>query len=220
MNKNLKRKLIFSLGSKLGWLVILMLGRTSRITFVNRQVIRRLQADHAKIIFALWHGRIMLPIYVHRGEGIAAMVSLHRDGEMIAQNVHRLGYKTVRGSSTRGGKQALHDMVDLLNQGVPCTIMPDGPRGPRHKLKAGVIYMAQQTGAYLVPLTFACKRKIQFHSWDRFNFITPFSKAVVIYGDPIRIPSELSSGQFEEMRKMVEMKMIENETMADDYFKK
>ena len=220
MKKRIKQQLLFTIGSKFAWLIILLLGRSSRITFVNRTVARQLQKQKEKIIFVLWHGRIMLPIYVHRNEGITAMVSMHRDGEMIAQNVHRLGYKTVRGSSTRGGKIAMQEMVDVLNRGGICTIMPDGPKGPRHVLKAGAIYMAQHTGAYLIPLSFACHHKIELKSWDRFNLVTPFSKSVIIYGDPIQIPSELTTEEFERMRQLVESKMIENEMMADDYFKK
>jgi len=220
MKKKTKQKILFLLGSKLAWLIILALGHTSRIKLINRHYVRRLQRENATILFVLWHGRILLPIFVHRNEGITAMVSMHRDGEMIAQNIHRLGYKTVRGSSTRGGNKAFHKMIKVLKDGGNCTIMPDGPTGPRHKLKSGAVYLGQQTGAVLVPLTFACERKIEFKSWDRFNFITPFSKSVVIYGEPITIPPNLNSEQIEEYRQFVEQKMIENEKMADEYFTK
>jgi len=220
MKKQTKQKITFFLISKFGWLFILLLGKLCSIKLVGRHHWKQLKQQNARFIYLIWHGRILLPIYIHRGEKISAMVSLHADGEMIAQTVHRLGYNTVRGSSTRGGKQAFHEMVDVLKAGGTGAIMPDGPRGPRHKFKPGAIYIAQQADAYLLPFTFASKRKIQFKSWDRLNLITPFSKAVAIYGKPIKVPENLSAEQMEKFRESLEQIMIDNERQADDYFKK
>jgi len=220
MKKKTKRKIVFILISKFGWLLILMLGKLSSVKLIGRKYWKQLKREHAPFIYLIWHGRILLPIFIHRGEKIAAMVSLHDDGEMIAQTLHRLGYKTVRGSSTRGGKEAFYEMVDLLKKGGTGAIMPDGPRGPRHKLKSGALYLALQTDAYLLPFTFSSKRKIQFSSWDRFNLITPFSKAVAIYGKPIKVPKNLSKKDLVKFRQKVEQIMIQYERQADEYFKK
>lgn len=218
--KKLKRKITFILVGKFGWLLILLFGKLSSIKIVNRHYLNQLRKKNERILYLIWHGRIMLPIYIHRHEGITAMVSLHADGEMIAQAVHRLGYKTVRGSSTRGGKQAFQEMLQALKDGQECALMPDGPRGPRHELKSGAIYLSQQADAYLLPLTFACKRKIEFNSWDRFNLIAPFSKAVAIYGKPVKAPKNLSPDDFKKFNEKLTQLMIENERQADDYFKK
>lgn len=220
MKKETKQKIIFTLMSKFGWLLILCLGRLSSIKFVGRQYWQKLKRENSRFIYIIWHGRILLPIFLHKNEGITVMVSLHADGEMGAQTAHRLGYNSVRGSSTRGGKKAFHDMVEVLENGGTGAIMPDGPRGPRHKFKWGAIYLAQQTDAYLLPLTFASKRKIQFNSWDRFNLITPFSQAVAIYGKPIKVPPNLSADELEIFRQKIEQSMIEYERQADEYFKK
>ena len=220
MKKQTKQKLVFTLVSKFGWLLILTLGKLCSIKLVGRHHWKRLKKENACFIYAIWHGRILLPIYIHRGEGITAMVSLHADGEMIAQTLHRLGYNSVRGSSTRGGKNAFYNMVDELKNGGTGAIMPDGPRGPRHRFKRGAIHIAQQSDAYILPFTFASKRKIQFNSWDRFNLITPFSKAVAIYGEPIKVPKNLSSEELEAFRQKVEQIMIRYERQADEYFKK
>ena len=207
MNKKTKQRIIFTLVSKLGWLLILMLGKLSSVKCVGRHYWKQLKKENACFIYLIWHGRILLPIYLHKNEGIVAMVSLHSDGEMIAQTLHRLGYKTVRGSSTRGGKQAFYDMVEALKNGETGAIMPDGPQGPRHKFKAGAIYIAQQADAYLLPFTFASKKKIQFNSWDKFNLITPFSKAVAIYGKPIKVPQNITAKEMVKFRQDIEQKM-------------
>lgn len=220
MTDKKKKKLIFHLATKLGWLLILLLGRLTRIKAIGFHHVKKVFAENASLLYALWHGRILVPIYLHRTEGITAMVSQHADGEMIAQTLHKLGYQTVRGSSTRGGNQAFHEMVALLNRGVVCAILPDGPRGPRHYLKPGTLYIAQQAQAYLLPVTFSSNRKIVFNSWDRFTIPMPFSRSIIIYGEPIKVAAELSPAQMEELRLRFEKTMMDLELQADEHFRK
>jgi len=218
MGRKKKKKILFFLATKFGWLIILLLGKLSFIKIVGRHHLENLKKKNVPFIFVLWHGRILLPTYIHRRQGITGMASLNTDGEIGVQIVHKLGYQSVRGSSTRGGKKAFHDMVDVLNRGGTGTMFPDGPRGPRHYLKPGTLYIAQQAGAYLLPLCFSAQRKIQFNSWDKFVVPLPFSKSVVMYGNPIKIPKELSQEQLEQLRKNFEEEMIQLEKKADEYF--
>lgn len=218
MNKKKKQKILFYLAIKLGWLIIIFLGKLSFIKVLERHHLTKLIEENASFMFVCWHGRILIPIYLHRNQGITPMVSLHSDGEMIAQTLYKLGYRPVRGSSTRGGKRAFHDMVDVLNRGGIGAIIPDGPRGPRHHLKPGTLYIAQQTGAYLLPMSFSAKRKIVFNSWDRFTLPIPFSKSVAIYGRPIKIAKDLAPDQLEQLRLQFEEDMIRLEKKADEYF--
>lgn len=220
MNKKNKKKIQGYLATKLGWLIILALGKLSRIKIVGRHHFEKLNKKNVPFIYVLWHGRIVLPIYVHRDEGITPMVSLHADGEMIAQTLQKLGYVTVRGSSTRGGKKAFYNMVDALKQGRRGAMIPDGPRGPRHYLKPGTLYIAQRSDAYLLPILFSSKRKMEFNSWDRFILPMPFSKSIVIYGAPINVPKDLSQQQVEQLRIKFQEEMIQLETQADEYFRK
>lgn len=219
MSKKKKNKILFYVATKLGWLIILLLGKLSFIKLVGRHHLERLKEKKVPFIYVLWHGRVLLPIYVHRYQDITSMVSLHADGEMIAQSVQRIGYQTVRGSSTRGGKEAFHNMVDVLNRGGIGAMIPDGPQGPRHYLKPGTVYLAQQTGAYLLPITFSAKRKVQFNSWDRFVLPLPFSKSVVLYGAPINISKNLLPEQLEQLRTRFQDDMIQLEKQADEYFR-
>jgi len=218
MDRKKKKKILFFLGTRLGWLLIILIGKLSVIKILGRHHPERLKEKKVPFIYVLWHGRILIPTYVHRDEGIIPMVSLHADGEMIAQAIHKLGYRTVRGSSTRGGIKAFHDMVDVLNRGGIGVMIPDGPTGPRHFLKPGTLYIAQQAGAHLLPVSFAAKRKIQFNSWDKFVVPLPCSKSVVMYGNPIKIPKKLSQEQLEQLRKKFEEEMIQLEKKADEYF--
>ena len=215
----LKKRLLFWLATRLGWLVILALGHLTRLRFIGREHYDWLRANNKPFIFCIWHGKILIPIFVHRRENVHAMVSLHTDGEMIAQTLHRLGVRTIRGSSTRGAQRAAVEMIRALKRGTICAIMPDGPKGPRHAFKAGAITMAQKSGAYLLPLTFACSNAYRFEkSWDRFMLPLPFSQSAAIYGEPIAVPADLTDNEFEKFRLRVEGKMLELEQYAEGYF--
>ncbi|MBN1999352.1 lysophospholipid acyltransferase family protein [candidate division KSB1 bacterium] len=169
-------------------------------------------------IVVLWHGKMLLPMYIHRSQNISVMVSEHRDGEMIARSVHRIGYTTVRGSSTRGGSKAVRQMVRQLKNGDTCVILPDGPKGPRHKVKMGVVMIAQLAGADIIPLTFSAAKPISLKSWDRFTFWWPFSKLCMVYGKPIRIPRRMEEGQMEEYRRLIENSLNNLQKEADGLF--
>ncbi len=212
-------RLLFFLATRLGWLFILFYSRLTRITYVGREHFLNLKHSGKPFIICVWHGRILLPVFVHRHQNIQVMVSEHRDGEMIARTIRKLGFGTIRGSSTRGGKRASLQMLHALKQGAIAAIMPDGPTGPRHVFKPGAISLASKTGAYLLLLTYASDRYIEFRSWDRFYLWKPFSRSVVMYAEPIAVPPNLEGEDFEVFRKQIEQKMIELERQADAYFR-
>ncbi len=213
-----KKRLIFWLATRLGWLLILALGHLTRLRCVGREHYEWLRDNNKSFIYCVWHGKILIPIFVLRHENVHAMVSLHVDGEMIAQTLHRLGLPTIRGSSTRGALRATVEMIHALKRGTICALMPDGPKGPRHVFKPGAITIAKKSGAYLLPFTFACSRPFRFNSWDRFTIPLPFSKSTAIYGEPIAVPADLKEEAFENFRLMVESKMLELEKYAESYF--
>jgi len=208
--------ILFTLGTRLLWLVILFFGRIGRISVHGRGYYWGAVRSGRPVIIVLWHGRMVLPIYFHRGQGIAAMVSEHRDGEIIAQSVHRLGYTTVRGSSTRGGSRAFRQMLRALRSGTVCTVLPDGPKGPRHVFKLGTVVLAQRSGAFLLPMTFSASRAIVLRTWDRMTFWRPFSRLVVCYGEPIDVPRGVSSGELESCRQEIERRLLALQGKADE----
>jgi lysophospholipid acyltransferase (LPLAT)-like uncharacterized protein len=218
MNKLDRKKILFLLASKLAWLLILLFGKTGRITARNRKVWDRLVKSGQPMIALLWHGKMLLPMYWHRHENLSVMISEHQDGELIAQNVKRLGYRTVRGSSTRGGSKAFRQMLKQLKNGDICVILPDGPRGPRQYVKLGAILLAQITDAYILPITFSAGRPVTLKTWDRFTFWWPFSKLCIVYGEPLQIPRRLNEQELEEYRLMVEKQMFMLQEKADAIF--
>ncbi len=167
-------------------------------------------------IVAFWHGRMFLLPFALKNyaERVAILISRHRDGELIARIVEKMGFRTVRGSAGKGkgGDRAFKEMVKLIEEGYTVAITPDGPRGPREVAKPGVAKLAMKTGIPVYPLTFSASWKFNLNSWDRFLIPCPFSKCRVVLGEPI-LPQDFHSE--EEMRREVELKLKELSERAD-----
>ncbi len=144
------------------------------------------------ILFALWHGRMYLSIQAHRGQGIVTMASQSKDGEWIARWLESNGYVVVRGSTTRGGSQALREMVRQVRSGRHAALTVDGPKGPAGVVQPGVVQLARLTGAWILPITSSSAKPRFLASWDRYLIPAPFSWNIVAYGEPFPIPEGMS----------------------------
>lgn len=164
------------------------------------------------LIFAYWHNRMLaVPVIYLRHyrsrKGAMVLVSRNRDAKLIGDTMARFKIGVARGSSSRGGASALMELTKCLSDGLDVNITPDGPRGPRYKLGPGIIFLAQKTGASIMPIHIEYGRCIRFKSWDGFMVPLPFSKVEVIFGDLERVPGELDEEAFEMARARVEESM-------------
>ena len=215
----LKERLLIFLISRLGALLILLLGASWRLRWVGRENVQAIRKKGQNIIYAFWHGHMLALCYSHRGQKVSIMVSEHRDGELIAQTVRLLGFIPVRGSTTRGGLRALFQMADRTASGSDAAITPDGPRGPRCRVQLGVITLAQRTGMPIIPVANGASLKKNLSSWDRYLIPLPFSRVVVLLGRSISVPRELSQEGLEQKRLEVERAMTDLAHRAESYFR-
>lgn len=192
------------LSANVGALVIRALGVTWRIRIEAPEALERARAISPKIIFVTWHGRLLPLAYTHRNRRIHVLASEHADGEMLGQTIRRLGFGHVRGSSTRGGTRALLELVEKVRAGLDVGLTVDGPRGPRGVVKPGVIEVARQTGAAILPITTASSRRRVFASWDAFELPAPFARVVVRYGEPVIVDAGADPAVTEARRQDVE----------------
>ena len=140
-------------------------------------------------ILALWHGRILPGLHYFRNRGIVVITSQNFDGEWIARILHRFGFGTARGSSSRGGARALVHLRRDLAEGRPAAFTVDGPRGPARLVQAGVVFLAGATGHPIVPYHIESDRHWTLNSWDRTQIPKPFSTVALVIGDAICVPS-------------------------------
>jgi len=202
----------------IGHWLILGLGYTLRIKRINYEEADRLLAEKRALIFCPWHGRMYLPVFYHRNTNIVAMISQHDDGEVITRVVKKLGYGSVRGSSTRGGKKAFVELLVHLKNGGLGAMLPDGPRGPRYHLKSGTMYLSSKAQCPIIPITFAASSFWRFKSWDQTLIPKPFARCVLVYGDAITAPADIPEEKAEEERQKIETAMIDLVRQAESYF--
>lgn len=201
-----------------GPIILLFWGRTLRVEKVNSQKTDELIRQQKPFLYCLWHGRMFLPLYYHRRRGVVVMISRHADGEMIARVVKKLGYGTVRGSSTKGGQEAFYEMLAHLKKGGVAAMLPDGPTGPRMGFKAGTLYLAQHSGCAMIPITFAARPCWRLKSWDRFVIPKPFARCSLVLGDPINVPADIPEDQMEDWRKKLEEVMVDLVRKAESLY--
>ena len=195
----LGRKLAPAAGS---W-ALRLLAATLRLRREEKTV-EPLWAAGAPAIYVVWHARLLLLPYLYRRRGFFALVSRSEDGSMISDLVRRFGFVTVRGSSSRGGAGGLRALARAIGEGHSVVVVPDGPRGPRGVLKAGVVVLARLTGAPVVPLALAASSEWRARSWDEFRIPKPFSRCVVRFGEPILVPRDIDAAGEETARKEIE----------------
>ncbi|MEJ2717142.1 MAG: lysophospholipid acyltransferase family protein [Deltaproteobacteria bacterium] len=196
-----------------------LVDRTSRKIFLNRdyeeQVCRK-----RPFTCACFHGTMLFPVYYCRRYPGVVMVSRSWDGELIDRCLRRWGYDTTRGSSSRGGKDALHEMIEILKERKYCSgLAVDAPRGPSRQVKMGIVVIARETGDPVVPLVSWATRQIKFNSWDRMILPLPFSTIVMAFGKPAEVPQGLTTDEYEALRQEIEVEMNRVSKQAEDAVK-
>ena len=163
-------------------------------------------------IGALWHNRLLIFPFVLRRflpqRHGAALISASRDGDLIADVVQRFGYDVIRGSSSRLGASAILQLTQVLASGRDVVITPDGPRGPAYELGPGIIFLAQKSGAAVLPMNLEYSRCWRLGSWDRFIVPRPFSKVRVLINPPHHVRRTSTPEQFESERLDLENAMM------------
>jgi len=173
-----------------GGSVIRALAATWRYRTVGEQQVKKLRHDKTAILFTIWHGEMLPLLWFHRNQGVAVLVSEHKDGELIAQILEWMGYATIRGSTNRGAGRALIGLVRTLREGRDVAITPDGPRGPRHKFAPGAVVAANRSGPPIVPTIAHVDRYWQLKTWDGFIIPKPFARITVSYGSMTHVHSD------------------------------
>jgi len=184
---------------RLGVPLVRLLGATWRIRLINSaSSVDALRREGRPIAFALWHGDMLPLLYHHRDEGVAVLISEHRDGELIARVAESLGFRTVRGSSSRGASRALVGLARALEAGHDVAITPDGPRGPARSFAPGVLIAAQRAKAPVIAVGMWAPKAWRLGSWDRFTIPKPFSRVSIAYSDPVTLDAANARAAAEE----------------------
>lgn len=193
--------------SILAYGLIRALVSTLRFEVIGQQHRHEAEKLHPKsaLAIATWHQNAILGITGHRRQGICIMISASIDGEIISWIARRFGLQSIRGSSSRGGREALLALLRYVRQGGQVAFTVDGPRGPRHEVKPGILSLAAKTACPILPMgAIAEKSWVLLKTWDHFRVPKPFSRVRIIYDKPIMLsPEDLESARYEQTRARI-----------------
>jgi hypothetical protein len=179
-------------------LTLRIFGATWRVTVEGPDP---LVPNHEPVVAAFWHRNVLIAAWHYRGRRFSVPVSRSRDGDRIVSMLTALGYAAPpRGSSTRGGAAALHELIRRVKGGTTVSIQTDGPQGPPRVSKLGIVTLARLTGRPIQPVCFSASPTWRFRSWDGTLLPLPFAKVICRYGDPIHIDAKADEDEEERAR--------------------
>jgi len=198
-----------------------LVGCTSCWDLRNMEPVEEIYRSGGNLIFAFWHNRFVVMPYIYRcllnRSRITVIVSQSRDGALVAGFLDRYGFKTVRGSSSRGGRRAMLGLVRNIRNGWDAAVTPDGPRGPRYRVQNGIITLAAATGVPIVPVSYASSLRIIFRgSWDHFRLPLPASRIKVVFGTPLEVEEKPPPSRQEELGEILRQRLRAVDRAAEE----
>lgn len=184
---------------------------TCSVRVLNRRIREQYVDSGRPFVGVVWHKDFLFVLDYFRRRGLTVMVSRSRDGELVARALNRLGYATVRGSSSAGGREALAELKARVRAGRGAAIVADGPRGPARRAKMGCVVAARDTGAPILTAVCAAAPCVRLRNWDRTEIPLPGARIVLAFGEPFFVPKEASPEECERLRDLVDRRMAELE---------
>lgn len=200
----LKQRLILALAPPIVSRLLRLLLATCRWRMLGREHWDALAESSPRRIVALWHEALGLACAHHRGSGYHTLTSLSFDGELAARFTRQFGLHAVRGSSSRGGSQALQQLAEATHQGPAVGFTLDGPKGPRRVAKPGIAILAVRTSSPVIPLAYAVSNAWRLKSWDQMPIPKPFSTIIAAYGPPVYPPDATDADAITETLTAIE----------------
>ena len=200
----------------LGYPLISALGHTLRWRVEGLHHYDAIVASGRQPVMAFWHGRILPATFYFRRRGIVVITSENFDGEWIARIIERFGYGTARGSTTRGGRKAMVQLVRSMKAGKPAGFTLDGPRGPARVAQPGAVWLAGATGNPLLPFHLEASRAWSLRSWDRTQIPKPFALVSIVVGEPMDVAPDATDAQREATRQALEARLAALERRAGE----
>jgi lysophospholipid acyltransferase (LPLAT)-like uncharacterized protein len=198
-----RQRLVLAVVPRLVWALIWLVGRTWRFEIIAEEGATPLPFGEGAgaEIFCFWHQCVLPCTFYYRRTGATIIVSRSFDGELITRILELFGFHTTRGSSSRGAREGLLGLKQVIASGHPAIFTADGPRGPIYRTKMGPIKLAHISGARIGAFHLEPKRAWTMHSWDRFLVPKPFTRIVVSWACWTTVPADLAESQFEQKRE-------------------
>lgn len=190
---------------------------TTRWDHNNQEHLEPLYLTGKPFIISLWHNRVMMmPLVWPYDSPVTILTSGHRDGQLVSRTMGKFGFSAVHGSSEQGGTQALRAIIREIRSGKIIGMTPDGPRGPRMRMKPGIITMARLTNVPIIPVCYSIDRRRIMKTWDHLVVPLPFGRGKVTWDAPFYLPKDISREEEEVYRLSLEDRMNELARLTDN----
>jgi lysophospholipid acyltransferase (LPLAT)-like uncharacterized protein len=198
-----RQRFVLAIVPRLVWALLSIVGRTWRFEIVAEEGATPLPYGEGAgaEIFCFWHQCVLPCTFYYRRTGASIIVSQSFDGELIARTLELFGFKTTRGSSSRGAREALLGLKSVIESGKPAVFTADGPRGPIYKTKMGPVKLARMTGAHISAFHLQPQRAWTLNSWDRFLVPLPFTRIAVAWSRWTSVSSDFAEDALESKRR-------------------
>jgi lysophospholipid acyltransferase (LPLAT)-like uncharacterized protein len=208
----------FGVVSILGYWIIRLVCSSLRWEMIDWSNLESIHRAGKRFIVAFWHNRIFMGAYAFRNRGIIVMTSQNRDGEYIARVIRRFGYGAARGSSTRGSRNAIVEMLRHMKQNRDVAFTMDGPMGPRYIAKPGAAFIARKSGNAVLPFSVSVEKKWVVRSWDHFIIPKPFSRAILVLGAPIYVNADANDEEIEKAEASIQRALDGLQHLTDNHW--
>ena len=209
------RRLSYLFAAYVGPLLVRAFFLTIRITENESSRLIRVLGENRDVVLAFWHAHQLSMVVFYRHCNGHILVSRSKDGEYAALLAKAFGHQPERGSSSRGGARGARALIEAARPGHPIALTPDGPRGPRHCVQKGALFIARQTNRPIVPLAIGFSRYWELNSWDRFRIPKPVARGVALAGEPIQPPEDDEEETLARVGDLLQQRLIELEAEAD-----
>jgi len=218
---SLRQRFSLWLMSWASYLAISLIGPTLRYSISWEEPPSPLGATYEKpVIYSFWHRAVFAGAWLWRNAGAAVIVSRSFDGEYIARTIEKLGFSTVRGSSTRGGAAALLGLKSQLENGRPVVFTIDGPRGPKYVAKPGPVLLSRASAAPMAAFYVALSDAWVLDTWDALMIPKPFSKALVRFGAKVQVPADASDAEMATYHRLLQAALERVTSFAEQHVSK
>jgi hypothetical protein len=216
------QRVVLAIVPRAVWALLFLVGLTWRFEEIaDEGVTPLINGEGAgREIFCFWHQCVLPCAFYFRRTGATILISRSFDGELITRILNLFGFHASRGSSSRGAREGLLGLKDVIDAGNPAIFTADGPRGPIYRTKMGPIKLAQMTGAPIGAFHLQPERAWIINSWDRFLVPKPFTRIAVSWAQWTRVPTDLPPEEFESAREILNAAIERARLQAVEHFKK
>ncbi len=184
----------------------------------GKETVEALSRQNKGALYVSWHQRMFYYIHCFGHKSLYIMISQSRDGEYATKTASLLGFRNVRGSSTRNGTRALREQIRILKDGGVAGVLADGPTGPPRLAKIGPVIMARNSHVPVIPVSCSYDKCWILNSWDRHLIPKPFSRVVCCYGKPLFVPADVRGEELESYRIELENRLNYITDLCDSFF--